>query len=65
VDLLKIDAEGAEIDVLEGSSDILKNYHPRIVFEAFDSDNLDKIEKILCNFDYKIKQIKKKNYLAY
>jgi FkbM family methyltransferase len=65
VDLLKIDVEGAEIDVIKGSSDTLKKHHPRIVFEVFDSENLKKIEEVLCNFDYIIKQIKEKNYFAY
>jgi FkbM family methyltransferase len=65
VDLVKIDVEGAEIDVIKGSSDILKKHHPRIIFEAFDSENLNKIEKILCFLDYKIKLINEKNYFAY
>jgi FkbM family methyltransferase len=65
VDLVKIDVEGAEIDVLRGASDILKQHHPRIIFEVLDLENLKKIEEILGNLDYKIKPIKEKNYFAY
>lgn len=65
VDLMKIDVEGAEVDVIQGSSDILKRHHPRIIFEVFDSENLEKIDNILCKFNYKIIQIKEKNYFAY
>ena len=65
VDLMKIDVEGAEIDVIKGSLDILKKYHPKIVFEAFNMEYLKQIEKIFKNFNYSIRQIKQKNYIAY
>jgi len=65
VDLVKIDVEGAEIDVIKGASDILKQHHPGIIFEVFDLENLKKIENILDNLGYKIKQIQEKNYFAY
>jgi len=65
VDLMKIDVEGAEADVLEGARATLRKNHPKIIFEAWDENYLDKVKKILKAFNYKIKQIAEQNYLAY
>jgi len=64
VDLIKIDVEGAEADVLKGAEKTLKKYHPRIIFEAWNEEYLDKIKKVLQPFNYKIKQIAPENYIA-
>jgi FkbM family methyltransferase len=34
VDLVKIDVEGAELDVLEGSFSMLKRYKPKLLIEV-------------------------------
>jgi hypothetical protein len=65
VKLIKIDVEGAESDVLRGAKKILKRDHPRIIFEAWDEKNLNKIKKILILFKYQIKRIGYEDYLAY
>jgi len=64
VDLIKIDVEGAESLVLEGARETLKKFHPKIIFEAWDENHLDKAKEVLRQFNYKIKQIDKNNYLA-
>ncbi|MEA3359125.1 MAG: FkbM family methyltransferase [Thermodesulfobacteriota bacterium] len=65
VDLIKIDVEGAEIDVIKGSREILRKYHPRIIFEAWDEKHLKEMECFLKKFIYQIRKIDKENYLAY
>jgi len=66
VDLIKIDVEGAEVNVFQGAMNTIKKYHPQIIFECFSEDNLNKIEKILDKFNYHIKELPQgKNYLAY
>jgi FkbM family methyltransferase len=64
VDLIKIDVEGAEAEVLKGAVKTLKNYHPKIIFEAWDEDYLKKCKKVLDKFGYKVKKIDKMNYIA-
>lgn len=59
-DVIKIDAEGAELDILQGSVNILKKYkpviflsvHPRIL--KFKNQSTDEIYKFLINCGYKI-----------
>ena len=34
MDLVKIDVEGAELDVLEGSFSMLKRYKPKLLIEV-------------------------------
>ena len=65
IDLMKVDVEGAEADVLEGAVKTLNKSHPKIVFEAWNSVHLKRVEKILSKFNYKIKKIDDINYFAY
>lgn len=65
VDLIKIDVEGAESEVLKGAKKTLKKFHPKIIFEAWDNNYLNKCLKILKPLKYHIKKISKDNYLAY
>ena len=64
VDLIKIDVEGAERDVLFGAKETLKK-HPKILFEAWDKDFLDKIKSVLNPYKYKVISISDTYYLAY
>jgi len=65
VNLIKIDVEGAESLVLKGALKTLKNSHPKIIFEAWDKEHLDKVKKILKPFNYKIKKMDNfNNYFA-
>ena len=65
IDLVKIDVEGGEINVLKGAVKILKNSHPKIIFEVWDKSYLEKVKEVLKPFKYKIKQIDDENYFAY
>ena len=65
VDFIKIDVEAAETDVFRGAVSVLQSYHPQIIFEAYDEIALNQINKIISNFNYKIKKIDGKNYYAY
>jgi FkbM family methyltransferase len=64
VDLIKLDVEGAELDVLKGAKIILSKYKPKIIFEAWDEKYLNKISVFLSDFKYKIKRIDENNYIA-
>jgi len=58
VDFVKIDVEGAEIEVLEGMKDILKNHAPKVVVEVFDK-NYDKFSEIMNIYGYTVENITK------
>ncbi len=63
--LIKIDVEGAEDLVLKGASKLLKNNHPKILFEAWDKEHLAKVKAVLDKYSYQIKKINEENYLAH
>ena len=65
VDLIKIDAEGAEKDVIKGAEVILHRFHPRIVFEAWDEKRFKEMDCFLKKFNYQVRKIDKENYLAF
>jgi len=65
VDLIKIDVEGAELGVLQGSQKILKNYHPKIICESQDEESEKEIRKLLKKFKYNVKRVDKENIVAY
>lgn len=64
VDIIKLDVEGAELDVLMGAIKILEKYKPKIIFESWNEKFLDKIQIFLKKWGYKIKKIDNNNYLA-
>jgi len=53
IDLIKVDVEGAEMEVLEGMKEIIKKYGPTLIIEVFQK-NLEKIEEILNKHNYNI-----------
>ena len=62
IDLLKIDVEGSEVDVLEGSLNILKNTNI-IKIEIFDKKNeyekkMNNIKSMLLALNFELKKIK-------
>ena len=65
VDIIKLDVEWAEAEVLEGAANILKKFHPKIVFEAIREEDLDKIINVLNPYKYNICRITEYDYLAY
>jgi len=63
LDWLKIDAEGSEIDVLNGARQILKKYSPRIIIEIIE-ENSPKVKEILTSQGYHLKHIYESYFLA-
>jgi Methyltransferase FkbM domain len=52
-DVLKIDVEGAELEVLEGASDLLKRKGPVIICEV-SPERSEKVTDLFKRFGYKI-----------
>ena len=52
--LVKIDAEGAEKQVLAGMSRLIRNSSPRIIFECFKQETATEVERILRNHSYRL-----------
>jgi FkbM family methyltransferase len=52
--LLKIDVEGAEVDVLAGATDTIKSYHPLIVCETHGVTPACGVYKILAALNYEL-----------
>ncbi|MDY6950128.1 MAG: FkbM family methyltransferase [Thermodesulfobacteriota bacterium] len=65
VDLVKIDVEGAEVDVIRGSTKALREYHPKIIFEAWNGKHLQETASMLKPFNYEITPLNDENYLAH
>jgi len=63
LDWIKIDAEGSEIDVLNGARQILKKYSPRIIMEIVEENQL-KAKEILTSLGYEFKSIDKYQFFA-
>jgi len=62
-DLIKIDVEGAEIEVLKGAKKTLKK-HPKLIIEIEDSSNLKNVRNFLERFGYKLTKISEEEYFA-
>jgi len=52
VDLIKIDAEGAELEIIKGSLDIIRKYRPAIIAEVR-RENLLRVLSFLRGFEYR------------
>lgn len=65
IDFIKVDAEGADGEVLEGAEEtIAKNPYLKIVFEATNRGNLAKCQEVLGRHGFTITQIVKDKYYA-
>lgn len=51
--LIKIDVEGAEVQVLEGAQDLLSMRRPALIIEVHNIKNMFLVQEILLNLDYK------------
>jgi FkbM family methyltransferase len=63
VDLIKIDVEGAEIEVLEGSRRTLINFKPNVIVEVHSHDNLQKVIGIAKELDMVVLKLCETHYL--
>ena len=64
VDFLKIDVEGHEWDVLEGSRKLILNNKPIIILETFKTKkNIKKLKVFALQFNYSLTYISGDNYL--
>ena len=61
--LVKIDVEGAELEVFKGMEKILKK-GTVIIFEALSIKDYEQSKNFLSQFQYKIKKINNEYYLA-
>ena len=52
--LIKLDVEGAEVDVLKGGRNVLMRYHPIIFCEVHGRAAADEVYKILCEYGYEL-----------
>ena len=53
VDWIKIDAEKAELEVLEGLEETLKKFKPKLFIEVW-SKNMESVKTLLKNYDYNL-----------
>ena len=59
---VKVDVEGAELDVLKGMTETIKTYKPTIIYEVDDGDRTayerkyQKLESFLQSFNYQVTQ---------
>lgn len=54
VDLMKIDAEGWELEVLKGSERLLAQCHPTIICEILTSSQFESVRNFMSNFNYSV-----------
>jgi len=52
INLVKIDVEGAEVEVVEGCKKLIEKHSPKFIIEVSSSENLKKILKLLKGYDY-------------
>lgn len=54
VKLIKIDAEGSEVYVLEGAKNIITKFHPKIIIEVLKENtvNLNAVKQIMSGYSY-------------
>ena len=57
VDLVKIDVEEAEVEVLQGLENTLREHQPKVVVETVKT-NLERVEKFMVNLGYSITPIR-------
>ncbi len=64
ISLIKIDVEGFEAEVLQGARETIRKFHPKIIFEAWNGEYLDRCMEVLNPLGYSTKKINGGNYLA-
>lgn len=61
-DLIKIDVEGHEYEVLQGSIHLLESRRPVVYYEAIETPDIDKIYRMLTALDYRLYWVCVRNY---
>ncbi|MGC9166518.1 MAG: FkbM family methyltransferase [Thermoplasmata archaeon] len=59
VDLIKIDVEGLELSVLDGTRETIGKFHPKIILETHTKELYKKSIEFLKDFNYNLKFNKK------
>ena len=59
-----MDVMGVELETFKGAKKILKNSHPKIIFELLHKEDKNEVYSYLSQFGYKIKQITDWNHVA-
>jgi FkbM family methyltransferase len=62
--LVKIDVEGAELEVIKGAKKLLQEQRPKIILEILTQENRKNIQKLLSKYNYALKNILGDNYQA-
>ena len=62
--LIKIDAEGAEGEVLKGAEITIAEYRPKIFFESFADGKIEECKSLLTRHSYEVKKVSGWNYTA-
>jgi len=62
--LIKLDAEGAEPEILKGAVRIMQTYHPDILFESWNDPIFKQCAEILNAYGYKITNLTELNHFA-
>jgi FkbM family methyltransferase len=62
LDLIKMDIEGAEIEALEGASELLQQHHPRLLIQAYHQRDgvrtFERCAKYLTSYGYQCRELK-------
>ena len=62
LDLIKMDIEGAEIEALEGAGEVLRQYHPRLLIQAYHQRDgvrtFERCARYLTPFGYQCRELK-------
>ena len=53
-DLIKIDAEGYELNILKGGTHLFKTFKPLVIFESLKKDNRNEVFHFFDNINYRI-----------
>ncbi len=62
--VVKIDAEGAEVEIMQGMGGTMERSHPKVIFESFVKDRLDGCKRTLREHGYKLGRLDGTNYVA-
>lgn len=70
VNFIKIDAESADISIILGAENLIKNYHPTIIFEYNEgaskknyNKTIDDLSSFIINYDYKLVKLDEGNWI--